>query len=173
VAGKSKKEGQRYREVIATKNRELQQAQESQSSQPPPITLFRLDHYQGPIPPPELLAKFNDLVPNGAERIFCQFEAQSEHRRSLEKLVITSDQTRAYLGLACGTVVSLGGFTVAGICIAYGQTLPGLATVLSIVATLAGVFVSGTNSRKKERIEKSRLQTPAPPNSNTKIARVG
>ena len=44
-------------------------------------TLF----YQGPLPPPETLRGYNELIPNAAERIFAVFEKQAAHRMNEER----------------------------------------------------------------------------------------
>jgi uncharacterized membrane protein len=41
--------------------------------------------YQGPIPPPAMLAQYTTVIKDGAERIFSIFEKQSTHRIDLEK----------------------------------------------------------------------------------------
>lgn len=41
-------------------------------------------HYQGILPPPEILHSLNELVPNGAARIVELVEAESLHRREQE-----------------------------------------------------------------------------------------
>jgi len=41
-------------------------------------------HWSGPLPPPETLAAFDQIVPGGAARIFDQFEKEADHRRALE-----------------------------------------------------------------------------------------
>ena len=48
-------------------------------------------HFSGPIPPPELLIKYNDALPGGAERIMAMAENQSQHRQQLERLVIEAN----------------------------------------------------------------------------------
>lgn len=40
--------------------------------------------WQGPLPPPELLAGYDKIVEGGAERVFQQFEAEGNHRRAME-----------------------------------------------------------------------------------------
>ncbi len=85
---------------------------------------------------------------------------QSGHRREIEKIVIVGDQKRAYYGLACGTFVAISAMAVCGAAIFHGHPIEGLTGVLGTIATLAGVFVYGTNSRKKERLERARAQVP-------------
>ncbi|WP_390888754.1 DUF2335 domain-containing protein [Devosia neptuniae] len=41
--------------------------------------------WAGPLPPPAILDGFNHVAENGAERIFKQWETESEHRRMMER----------------------------------------------------------------------------------------
>ncbi|HEX3718609.1 MAG TPA: DUF2335 domain-containing protein [Verrucomicrobiae bacterium] len=42
----------------------------------------------GPLPPPSYLAKYNEIIPQGADRITKQAEAQSAHRIEIEKRLL-------------------------------------------------------------------------------------
>jgi uncharacterized membrane protein len=110
--------------------------------------------FQGPIPPPDFLRKYNEFIPNGAERILAMAENQSQHRQNLEKTVIEGDNRRADRGQIFGFIIALiallGGFGL----IAAGKDGFGIASVLGSLATLTGVFVYGSISRKKEREKK-------------------
>ena len=63
--------------------------------------------YSGPIPPPDVLAQYNNVVPGADERILKMAEEQSNHRQYLEKAVISSDITQARWGVICGLIVAL------------------------------------------------------------------
>lgn len=41
--------------------------------------------WSGPLPPPAVLKEFDQIVENGAERIFRQWETETQHRRELER----------------------------------------------------------------------------------------
>lgn len=43
-----------------------------------------IEHYNGPLPPPKLLAEFEVVVPGSAERIIANMERESAHRREIE-----------------------------------------------------------------------------------------
>jgi uncharacterized membrane protein len=43
-------------------------------------------HFSGPLPPPEVLAHYNEVVPGAAERILTLTEEQSAYRRRPLKL---------------------------------------------------------------------------------------
>jgi uncharacterized membrane protein len=47
--------------------------------------------FTGPLPPPEVLAKYNETVPGLAERIICMAEQQAKHRQQIETTVIKSN----------------------------------------------------------------------------------
>jgi uncharacterized membrane protein len=40
--------------------------------------------FSGPLPPPGMLARYNDALPDGADRIVKMAEDQSSHRRRME-----------------------------------------------------------------------------------------
>ncbi len=56
-----------------------------------------IESYSGPIPHPEILAKYNELLPGSADRILKEFEQQSAHRRGIEKDVVKSEIRNTYL----------------------------------------------------------------------------
>ena len=51
--------------------------------------------FSGPLPHPDMLRKFDDVVPGAAERIIKMAEDQSNHRKDLERKVIESDIARS------------------------------------------------------------------------------
>jgi uncharacterized membrane protein len=61
----------------------------------PPSAAIAVTHqsvsFSGPLPPPALLAKYNEVIPNGAERIMAMAERQSAHREFLEKQVVAGN----------------------------------------------------------------------------------
>ena len=46
--------------------------------------LIHQSSFSGPIPPPDILKGYNDVVKDGAERIIAMAEKQSNHRMILE-----------------------------------------------------------------------------------------
>jgi len=48
--------------------------------------------YQGPIPPPQILAAFNDIIPDGADRIMRMAEKDQDHKTAMQiKMVEVQD----------------------------------------------------------------------------------
>jgi len=111
--------------------------------------------FSGPLPPPGLLAQYNDVIPNGAERLMVMAEKQSAHRESLEAKVVAGNvasQARGshYAFIIC-LVTIIGGFVLIGM----GKNIYGISAVIGSLATLAAVFVVAKRDQRKERVEKS------------------
>ena len=47
-------------------------------------SLIAYSHFSGPLPPPEMLARYEETVPGAAERIIVITEEQHRHRMSVE-----------------------------------------------------------------------------------------
>jgi uncharacterized membrane protein len=106
------------------------------------------------LPHPALLAKYNEVIPNGAERIMAMAERQSIHRESLEAQVVAGNvasQARGshYAFIIC-LVTIVGGFVLIGM----GKSIIGVSAVIGSLATLAGVFLVARRGQKQERVEK-------------------
>ena len=63
--------------------------------------------WSGPLPPPDVMARYNDIVPGAAERILGMAENQTSHRIDIEKIAVRGDQTRSFWGLIFGFIISL------------------------------------------------------------------
>ncbi len=118
-------------------------------------TLTQSVSFSGPLPPPGLLAKYNEVIPNGAERIMAMAERQSAHREALEARVVAGNvasQARGshYAFIIC-LITIVGGFVLIGM----GKDIYGISAVIGSLAALAGVFVIAKKEQKKERVEKS------------------
>jgi uncharacterized membrane protein len=115
--------------------------------------------FQGPLPPPSMLAKYDELLPGSANRIFAMAEKQATHRQALENKVVqasaSNEKTGTVLGFSLSLVVIVGGF----ILIWSGKDFEGLVAALAPLAILAGVFVYGKNNQRKELEEKRRIFT--------------
>jgi uncharacterized membrane protein len=111
--------------------------------------------FSGPLPPPGLLAKYNEVIPNGAERIMAMAERQSAHRESLEAKVVEGNVASQARGSHYAFIICL--ITIVGgiVLIGMGKSIYGVSAVIGSVAALAGVFITAKIEQKKERVEKS------------------
>jgi uncharacterized membrane protein len=102
----------------------------------------------GILPSPEILQKYNSVVPGLADRLVLQAEKQTIHRIALEKKLLTSNIWKSFMGLVFAFLIgSLGvggglyltfvGFNVIGIVFSS-------ATLVSLVMS----FIYGSQYRK-------------------------
>jgi uncharacterized membrane protein len=112
----------------------------------PPLTdgvaeVSREQHnHSGPFPPPEVLERYDVIVPGAARRILTLAEEQTRHRIRLEKRAVW----RSFCGLVAGLVVSAG-CVGGGVFLVYrGHDYAGGAIATAAVLSLATVFLHGT-----------------------------
>ena len=82
-------------------------------------------------------------------------ESQSEHRMEMEKIVVIGDSRRSNIGIACAFILSLIILAIGAYAVIGGDLLGGAAIIGVDIAVLAGVFVYGTNARRRERERKA------------------
>lgn len=110
--------------------------------------------YRGPSPPPDYLKEIDEVIENGAERVFKKFEQQSDHRREIETKVITSQISQSSRGQVFGFTIGL-----VGLGLAFTAALLGHETFATILAAidivgLVSVFVIGKREQEKDLKEK-------------------
>ncbi len=155
-------------------SRSLSQAQPVASQQgntAQPQTVIQSLQYTSPIPPPEVLAQYNTIIPEGAERILHMAEAQSEHRQQLERFDLYQNSWRSWWGLALGFVIALTGFGCSTLLVLKGHDTAGATISVADMTGLVGVFVYGTRVRRQERNQRNRImmgQVPEPAKSKSK-----
>jgi uncharacterized membrane protein len=110
--------------------------------------------FSGPLPHPALLARYNEVIPNGAERIMAMAERQSIHRESLEAQVVAANVTSQARGSLYAFIICMvtivGGFVLVGM----GESIIGVSAIIGSLATLAGVFIISKREQRKERVQK-------------------
>ena len=110
--------------------------------------------FSGPLPPPEVLGRYSEVVENGAERIMRKFEKQTDHRMELENFAIKNQIKQSGRGqnfgflivllcIGCTVFFAMEGFV--SLAIAFGTT-----TILG----LASIFVLGKLLQSKDKDEK-------------------
>jgi uncharacterized membrane protein len=115
--------------------------------------------FSGPLPPPEELAKYEQILPGSANRIISMAEEQSSHRRDLEKTVIGANVRTQTWGLVSAFIIAMtaigGGIWLS----AKGMSGAGLTSIITALAALVGVFVFGKSQQNKELSEKQKSLT--------------
>lgn len=132
-------------------------------------------YWEGPLPPPTALGQYDDILPGSAERIMRMAEAQAEHRIEQEQhssqqedvrvqtegTAVIGDSRRGYIGLIFGFILSLLIISLGAYSIIWGNPWVGVAAIGINIAGLAGVFVYGTNARRRERERRASADSPS------------
>ena len=91
-------------------------------------TLIELHRqFAGPLPPPEILAGYEEVLPGAAQRIFALTEGQAKHRQELERTIVVGGAWRSWAGLVAGLIVALAFLIAAYRLIQDGHSLQSLA----------------------------------------------
>jgi uncharacterized membrane protein len=99
--------------------------------------------WQAPIPPPEMMKGYNDIIPNGAERLFRQFEIEAEERRILTRRGQTHQFIVALSGRGSALIFALAALAVSAFVANLGHptaaAVIGSSTIAMVVAAFTGI----------------------------------
>src|SRR5262245_53496556 len=99
--------------------------------------------WNAPMPPPDILRGYNDAIPDGAERLFRQFEIEAEARRKHQRRGQTHNLIVALSGRAAALIFALGALAVSAYALHLGYPWPaaiiGGSTIAMVVAAFTGV----------------------------------
>jgi len=112
------------------------------------IERVEVAQFSGPLPPPGVLANYEQAMPGAAERIFRMAEKEQENRHRKEQRYqdyldndLSSTTTTQRLGQGAATLISLGGLGLAFYAFAVGASGKGVAIVLTEIVALSGAFL--------------------------------
>jgi len=111
-------------------------------------TLFEMR--SAPLPDPEELQRYGEVVPGLPEAIVDGYLKQGEHRRMLERRVVTHGIVQAYLGMVLGFVLAAGVIYGAIQVMLAGQETTGAWLIFGTLASLVGTFIYGRKKRDAE-----------------------
>lgn len=102
----------------------------------------------GQLPSPEILQKYNSVIPGLADRLVTQAEKQTFHRIALEKKLLNSNICKSFMGLVFGFLISslgIGG----GLYLTFvGFNVIGIVFSSATLVSLVMSFIYGSQYRK-------------------------
>ncbi|SMC53312.1 DUF2335 domain-containing protein [Pedobacter nyackensis] len=111
--------------------------------------------HSGPIPDPATLASYNEIIPNGAERIMAMAEKQSDHRIAMESKVITSQQNQSGRGQHYAFIIAILVLLASFICIFTGHGIEGTIIGTLDLVSLVTIFIVGKQYQKSNLDKKN------------------
>lgn len=114
------------------------------------VTVQESRTHSGPIPDPESLARYDEIIPDGANRIMLMTENQQAHRIEIEKKVASSHVNQSLLGQIFGFVIGLVGIGVGAYLAILGHEVAGTTLIGGTIVSLVSVFVIGKREQKRD-----------------------
>ena len=108
----------------------------------------------GPLPDPETLIQYSDIIPNGAERIMQMAEKQLEHRMTMEKKVIGGQMLQSNIGQFLAFFIGIAALGASTYCIISGYEWSGSALGIGGLTGLVTAFIKGRSNQEKNLDEK-------------------
>ncbi len=97
----------------------------------------------GELPSPEELAKYEKVIPGGAERILEIVEQNARHAQESERKIVEAEARLARIRQVVEFVLALAAGVLGGILLLDGSELAGLIIILMDVAAVVGVAIYG------------------------------
>jgi uncharacterized membrane protein len=99
--------------------------------------------WNAPMPPPDILRGYNDVIPDGAERLFKQFETEAHARREYLRRGQAHNLIVALSGRIAALVFALSALSVSAYALHLGHpwaaAIIGGGTIAVVVAAFTGV----------------------------------
>ena len=137
------------------KKKQLPPSEKSPPDNPVTLQVFKAEGFSGPLPPPHLLAKYNEAFEGCAERIVAMAETQARHRQDLEKKVVFSNSRHELFGQISALIIAVSAIGAGTYLTLHGKTVEGLVAILGTLASLVGVFIYGKRAQKRELAAKN------------------
>lgn len=116
---------------------------------------------QSPWPDPVVLKGYEDQIPGSAKLLLEQALKQSNHRMDLEKRVTNDGTYRSWGGLISAFILCVLFLLASYDLILKGHDTAGASILTVTIVSLAGTFIYGTRSQRKERDKKAELMSQA------------
>jgi len=132
--------------------------QKDQTADVPTPVVHHVEMSSGPMPHPEVLEAYNQLVPGAAERILVTFEKETEHRQSLERKTLDAqvedakaDRSERRLGQIFAFLIGVVAISWGGIAAIKGAEITGGFIGVGGVAALVWVFIRGQTYKQQDQ----------------------
>ena len=113
----------------------------------PQIQIRRVEQFHGPLPPPDALAQYEEVVPGAGDRILQVYERQVEHRHRMESALVRDGSAQAGRGVVAGTIVALAVLCLAGYALYLGQPIAAGALGAVDIIGIVWAYIYGTRRR--------------------------
>jgi uncharacterized membrane protein len=111
-------------------------------SEPNATVVHTSTAWSGPLPPPSVLADFDTVVENGAERIMAAWESETAHRRELEMRELKFLAFDSTLGKIFALIFVLSALAAAAFAASIGAEWLGVVLGGGVIGSVVWAFVN-------------------------------
>jgi len=122
----------------------------NQASQPQFVARVQGTLFQGPLPHPEILAGYDQVLPGAADRIITMAEKNQGHRHALEAKVIPAGIRSERIGQILAFILYLTTLASGTYLVAAGKETVGVVEMLGSTGTFAALYFKGQVEKKRE-----------------------
>ncbi len=120
------------------------------NSQPQFVARVEGTVFQGPLPPPEILAGYDRVLPGAADRIVGMAEKNQTHRHALEAKVIPAGVASERLGQIFAFLLYLATLASGTYLVSTGKDTVGVTEMLASTGTFAGLYIKAQIEKRRE-----------------------
>jgi uncharacterized membrane protein len=106
--------------------------------------------FSGPLPPPEILARYDDALPGCVDRILRMTEEQGKHDRSMQQRALQYTYYERVIGQLFGLIIGLVAIGCGTYAIVNGAQIAGTIIAGVGLAGLVSVFVVGRKTQDEQ-----------------------
>lgn len=155
MASKAQRALQRSQATVDRRRAEhLKHVGDQQSAiapQSPQEIIYNEEHvWSGPLPPPEVLASYNAVVPNAADRILKMAEDQATHRRTIESAILEASAGSQERGQWFALIFGLALLAASVYLVTLGLKATGVTMILLEVVGGAAIFIYAKRRQRKK-----------------------
>ncbi len=122
------------------------------------VSKIQQETFMGPIPHPDLLKGYEEILPGAADRILTMAENEEAHRHEIENKCVKTDSRDSLLGILCAAGISIAALVIGAMIIINVQSTGGAisGTILSIsgIASIIATFLKNTRTTWKTQDKK-------------------
>ena len=111
------------------------------------------------LPPPDILQKYEAIMPGLAKILVDNAERQTKHRLEIEKRTLNVNNIRSFAGLIFGFLVGMFGLGGGFYLTFKGYNAVGIIFTSSTLVTLVMTFIYGSQSKRNGNHKISEVQT--------------
>lgn len=116
-----------------------------------PLAVEASYSFMGPIPPPGILAGYNNVIPNGADRVIKMAEKEQAHRHNIETTIVSKESFEKRVGLVFAFILALSVLGVSSYLLIFTEKSGyGLTVFIIELGGLVWAFLGAKEKRQRD-----------------------